>query len=115
MLNDTPSTAHAGSPFPSFWNVNAGDSSDCTSEVFGDHEDTLAHVVGFGSTYGNAIPRHSVGVGEQLNGADNTLFGHFGPHMAPIGPAPGSWQCPNCGAANSANTPNFCPICGYKM
>ncbi|KZM26809.1 hypothetical protein ST47_g2048 [Ascochyta rabiei] len=29
-------------------------------------------------------------------------------------PAPGSWVCSNCGAANSANTPDFCPICGYR-
>lgn len=26
--------------------------------------------------------------------------------------APGSWECENCGAANSDLTPDFCPICG---
>ncbi|KAF1840224.1 uncharacterized protein K460DRAFT_359932 [Cucurbitaria berberidis CBS 394.84] len=27
-------------------------------------------------------------------------------------PAPGSWICQQCGAANSDLTPEFCPICG---
>lgn len=26
-------------------------------------------------------------------------------------PAPGVWVCENCGASNSDNTPDFCPIC----
>ena len=28
--------------------------------------------------------------------------------------APGSWECANCGAANSSLTPDFCPICGVR-
>lgn len=27
-------------------------------------------------------------------------------------PAPGAWECENCGAANSDLTADFCPICG---
>ena len=29
-------------------------------------------------------------------------------------PAPGSWICDDCGASNSDNTPEFCPICGAQ-
>ena len=29
-------------------------------------------------------------------------------------PAPGAWYCPNCSAANSSNTPDFCPVCGWR-
>ncbi|KAF2631608.1 hypothetical protein BU25DRAFT_191956 [Macroventuria anomochaeta] len=33
-------------------------------------------------------------------------------HGSAGSPAPGSWACDNCGASNSDNTPDFCPICG---
>ena len=29
-------------------------------------------------------------------------------------PAPGTWCCPECGASNSANTPDFCPVCDWR-
>jgi RNA polymerase subunit RPABC4/transcription elongation factor Spt4 len=38
----------------------------------------------------------------------------YTPYDGAGSPAPGSWICDNCGASNSDNTPDFCPICGAQ-
>lgn len=51
-------------------------------------------------------------IGTRSTGSDYTSAIAFDSYGGAGSPATGSWECGECGSANSDLTPDFCPACG---